>query len=230
MDMDMNRTWHPKHVKKVEEGDRSIAEYEEMKAVMDIIEEESVGSYTSRIMVDLHATSSEKGNFIVLPHDEADDPIIKSLQLPVVIGLNTYLEGTLLEYYHYLGFLAFAFEGGIIGTEYAYQLHTSGIWEILDKAGAISHHDHEVEDHYTKTLADACENLPNLVKTVYRYEVKNDEGFQMLPGYSNFQEIRKGQHIALNHHGNILAPVDGLIFMPLYQQEGEDGFFIVEEV
>ena len=43
------------------------------------------------------------------------------------------------------------------------------------------------------------------------------------------QRVREGEIIAQDRHGEIIAPMDGLIFMPLYQRSGNDGFFIVEE-
>ena len=52
----------------------------------------------------------------------------------------------------------------------------------------------------------------------------------MKEGFKNFDRIEKGQLLATDRHGNILSPTDGLILMPLYQKQGENGFFIVREV
>jgi succinylglutamate desuccinylase len=52
----------------------------------------------------------------------------------------------------------------------------------------------------------------------------------MRPGYANFQPIRRGEHLADDASGPVLAPEDGLILMPLYQSLGTDGFFLVQEV
>ncbi len=52
----------------------------------------------------------------------------------------------------------------------------------------------------------------------------------MEPGFTNFQRIFKGQVLAKNNKGDVLSPVDGNIFMPLYQKQGNDGFFIVQPV
>jgi succinylglutamate desuccinylase len=51
----------------------------------------------------------------------------------------------------------------------------------------------------------------------------------MLPGFKNFDAIEKNQILAKNKHGDILAPYSGYILMPLYQKQGEDGFFIISE-
>ena len=228
LDYDMNRAWTETNLRRIQDDQHDRAEDEEMAALLKIISKESEGAYTQKVMVDLHSTSSEKGNFIVVDEQSATHHIIKALHIPTIIGLEAYLQGTLLEYYHQRGFVSFAFEGGIIGTENVYQLHTSGLWEILDKSGCISHHDHEVEDHYAKLLESVSEGLPKKVYVKHHQRVKKGEGFRMLPGFHNFQKVHEGQHLAINHEGNVYAPLDGLIFMPLYQSEGEDGFFIAE--
>jgi succinylglutamate desuccinylase len=231
IDYDLNRAWTTDRINRVVENEIvNMAEDEEVKEIYEVIENESRGSYTEKVIADLHSTSADKGNFIVISEDEAVHPIIKALHIPTVIGLDNYLTGTLLSYWHQFGYLSFAFEGGMIGTNEVYQLHTSGLWEILDKSGCISHHDHEKEDHYLSHLQEVSEGLPKKVKVKYRKPVTKDDGFQMLPGFHNFQPVHQGQHLAFTNSGSIHAPMDGLLFMPLYQPEGEDGFFIVEEL
>ena len=231
IDYDLNRVWEEDFVRqKLSASSNISAEDEELIELYKVILEESIGDYTEKIIVDLHATSSDKGNFLVVPSDEATHPVVKAIRLPVVINLDKFLKGTLLAYFHQFGYLSFAFEGGIIGTDSAYQLHTSGLWEILDKAGAISHHDHEVEDHYIRQLEAVSDSLPEIVMATYRHAIKKGDGFHMLPGFHNFQRVTKGQQLALDGNGPVLCPIDGMIFMPLYQATGDDGFFIVEDM
>lgn len=231
IDYDLNRAWVDDKVYKAlnSVNGHSQAEDEELRSLYHIIQEESVGDFTTRILADLHATSADKGNFVVVPEDESNHHVIKAVKLPVVVDLDKYLRGTLLSYYNKKGYISFAFEGGMIGTEGVYNLHTSGLWEILDKVGCISHHDHEREDHYARQLLEVSEELPRKVKVLFRYRIHKGEGFRMLPGFHNFQKVEKGQMLAINNEGEIHSPYDGLIFLPLYQNDGEDGFFIVEE-
>jgi len=51
----------------------------------------------------------------------------------------------------------------------------------------------------------------------------------MYPDYKNFQKVSKGEVIAKDKNGEIVAPVDALILMPLYQKQGDDGFFLIKE-
>lgn len=231
LDYDLNRCWNDAHIDAVvRENKNDEAEDEELLELIQMIELETAGSHSETIVIDLHATSADKGNFLVVPGAIASHKVVKAIKLPVVVNLESYLEGTLLEYFHSKGYLSFAFEGGAIGTSESYHLHTSGLWEILDKSGAITHHDHEVEDHYLKQLELESAALPDLVLAKYRHKIEKRDGFHMLPGFHNFQPVKKGQQLAVDQRGPVLSPEDGLIFLPLYQLAGDDGFFLVEEI
>ena len=229
---DLNRCWREEFVDNLMYNHDPSTEQAEDLELLELLGDINahVDSREPKILVDLHATSSENGNFIVIPEDEADNPIVNSLRLPIVIDLEKYLEGTLLEYMHKKGFVSFAFEGGLIGSEKALNLHTSGIWELLYAAKIIERrHDHEFSK-YDSILESFVHNLPHKVSVLYRHRVKNGDGFRMAPGYHNFQKVRKGDKLAIDNNGDIIARENGLIFMPLYQSLGDDGFFVVEEI
>lgn len=50
----------------------------------------------------------------------------------------------------------------------------------------------------------------------------------MLPGFINFQAVEKGMVLAIENGKEVIAPNSGNIFMPLYQNQSADGFFIIE--
>lgn len=52
----------------------------------------------------------------------------------------------------------------------------------------------------------------------------------MEPGFFNFKTIAKGQVLANEKKGQILSHRNARIFMPLYQKQGSDGFFIIRRV
>ncbi len=232
IDYDLNRCWTGDFMSSIFSGTKpQQSEDNNVVELNKIIEQyANAEGYTQKVIIDLHTTSSDNGNFIVVPEDEGFHPVIKALHLPVVIDLDKYLEGTLLSYFHKKGFVSFAFEGGLMGTLDARELHKSGVWEVLDAAGSISHHDHHELDYYENKLLAYAQGLPSVVKAFHRHWVEPDDGFVMNPGYSNFQKVAKGEVLAVDKHGDIAAPDGGLIFMPLYQKEGNDGFFIVNEV
>ena len=52
----------------------------------------------------------------------------------------------------------------------------------------------------------------------------------MRPGFKNFEPIKKNEYLATSEGQEIMSPRGGRIFMPLYQELGEDGFFILTRV
>lgn len=231
-DYDMNRCWTDSFVQSLIDNMQESHFQAEDLEVLDLLselEKFSKGDYTEKILVDLHATSSDNGNFVVIPADEADRPVVRSLQLPTVVDLEKYLEGTLLEFMHHRGFTAFAFEGGLIGSQRSLNLHTSGVWEIIYACGMVERqHDHEFSK-YEKIIASFVNNLPHKVSVLYHHKIQPGDQFSMYPGFENFGPVKKGQLLASDMKGEIRAKEDGLIFMPLYQDLGDDGFFIVQE-
>ncbi|NJN26908.1 MAG: hypothetical protein HC819_13470 [Cyclobacteriaceae bacterium] len=52
----------------------------------------------------------------------------------------------------------------------------------------------------------------------------------MKAGYVNFQHVDKGEILAHDNHGPVASTRNAHIFMPLYQDQGCDGFFLVQEI
>ncbi len=230
IDYDLNRCWTEEFVRQVYNKDHTLAEDIELRALHQTILEFKDHDYPVKTLIDLHTTSSEKGNFIVVPQSEAGNAMVKRLQQPVVIDLDLHLSGTLLKYLQQYGFLAMAFEGGLIGSSEAIDLHVAGIWEILKASGAI---DQDVDSsfiHSSKKLAEYSKDLPGFVKVKYHHKITEADGFTMEQGYRNFQPVKQGELVATDIYGPVRAPVSGLMFLPLYQTSGDDGFFIVEEI
>jgi hypothetical protein len=47
----------------------------------------------------------------------------------------------------------------------------------------------------------------------------------MEPGFKNLDHAKNQQLLARDRNGEIRAPHDGLVMLPLYQPQGDDGFF-----
>jgi len=188
------------------------------------------GTPTQRIFVDLHATSASGGGFSVIRDTEANREIAARMHLPLIFGLETQLQATLMNLLYRLGMTGIVFEGGQIGSTEALEVHTAGIWTLLAGLGCL--HPKDVPDYrrHINRMIDAADGLPKAVQTRYRHAVQPDDGFVMQPGFGNFNPVRQGDLLAHDHRGPVLAPRDGLLLMPLYQQQGEDGFFLVDVV
>ncbi len=232
IDYDLNRCWLDEKVAQIyRKEQRAQAEDIELFALHElIISYRNKHKRGEKIIMDLHTTSSEKGNFVVIPQNEARHPIVRALKQPVVVDLHQYLKGTMLRYFQDRGFLAFAFEGGMIGTQEAIELHAAGIWELLQASGSITTNTEKSSLSQSVILEEYARNLPHFIKVLYHHWIEDDDGFVMQPGYENFQAVTKGEIVAHDKHGAVQAPVNGMMFLPLYQNAGNDGFFIVEEI
>jgi succinylglutamate desuccinylase len=52
----------------------------------------------------------------------------------------------------------------------------------------------------------------------------------MLNGFKSFEKITKGTELAIHNNVEIMSPYNGRIFMPLYQKQGAEGFFIINPI
>ncbi len=232
VDYDMNRCWYDHHIHALKFGQAERKSSEDME-VLDLlhwIQEESIGQYTERVMMDLHATSSENGVFIVIPQEETKLEIPKSMHIPIIFGLEKKIGGTLLNYFPSQDFVSFAFEGGVIGSEEAIKLHKTGVWDVLYASGCIQVEREERHHDVMEYIQNDHRPHPPRVSVLYRHAINRQDNFKMLPGFSNFQKIKAGDVLALDKTGEIKSPIDGLLIMPLYQDTGNDGFFIAEEI
>ena len=232
VDYDLNRCWREDHLQYLFKNQEKLhkAEDQEALAVFKILEHYLHAPYENKILVDLHTTSSDKGSFIVIPEYYATQPLVKNLHLPVVLNLESYLKGTLSNYACERGMLAFAFEGGLIGSQEAINIHTAGIWEILQTAGTIPYQTSNNFTTYRNLLKLHAQGLPELVHVTGIHWVHEGDQFSMKPGYKNFTPVQKDEILAYDKNGAVKAPRSGMIFMPLYQNQGNDGFFIIEKV
>ncbi|MFY0594090.1 succinylglutamate desuccinylase/aspartoacylase family protein [Roseivirga sp.] len=226
LDHDLNRCWTDEHIQQCLSNPNDLVnEDKELVELYHLINEVLSEDYKQKFVIDLHTTSADNGNFLVYPGKVDETTIAEKLGLPMITNLDDYLQGTtLLKYYSSEEVVSFAFEGGQIGSPKAIDIHTEGIWQLLQLSGIIA------QTEAPKLLIDPKENLPSLLRVIHRHGVKVGDAFKMKGGFKSFQPIAKGELIAEDNNGEITAPKEGRIFMPLYQAAGDDGFFIVEEI
>jgi len=68
------------------------------------------------------------------------------------------------------------------------------------------------------------------VEVRYRHGITAEDHFRMAPGFITFERVDEGQAVAVDREGEVRTPQPGLLLMPLYQNQGDDGFFIVRPV
>lgn len=182
--------------------------------------------------IDLHTTSADGGIFSIPYTDVQSLALAKELGAPVVKGLAQGVGGTSLHFFKSENFdwiptTTVAFEAGQHDDPLSIRRAVAVLVHALRAAGNVRAKD--VESHHETILQRYARKLPKVVELLYVHRIRSGDAFQMLPNFKNFQAVRKGQPLARDIHGWIVAPEDALILMPLYQKQGSDGFFLVKE-
>jgi len=233
LDEDMNRIWFPSIIDKIRRtpaADIDCVERREIKELLGILDEYfGPGMAGKAIFVDLHTFSAPGCMFSLAPRDQNHLEWLEPLQIPIIFGIEKTLHGTALKYIQDFGDVAFGIEGGQHEAPQAVENHVSALFLLLRELGCITTEQVPEIEEYRKNLIGENKNLPKYVELVYQHIVEPEDEFKMREGFSNFQEIRAGEWLACDRNGKIIAQSDGYILMPLYQEKGNDGFFIVQE-
>lgn len=181
------------------------------------------------VILDLHTTGAEGGIFAIPAESPGSLELAVNLHAPVVKGMFMGIKGTLLKFFvHHLkdiSLRAVAFEAGQHDDVLSVNRTIAAVINCMRTIGCVKAE--HVENRHDKLLIDFSSGLPKVSDLICRYGVRPEDEFRMLPGYSNFQEVKEGELLAYDRNGPVHSPMDGLILMPLYQKQGEDGFFII---
>lgn len=231
---DLNRCWIPDHIGYIKSNPKSKLSPEdiEIKEILDIIDHEIQRCQPQKVyFLDLHTTSSGGGIFAVTTDQEESIHIAHDLHVPVVLGLLDGIQGTTLHYFNDenigLPTVAIAFEGGQHQDPISIKRCIAATINFMRTIGTVSAED--VENRHDHLLLQYSADLPDVVGLKYKYHIDDNKLWRMLPGYKNFQPVQKGEVLAYYENKEITSMYDGMILMPLYQDQGEDGFFIVEK-
>lgn len=220
IEADLNRIWAP-NGQAVSSPSESVERTEIIKILEEILQETD-----KPIMVfDLHTTSAESIPFIAIGDTLRNRYIASRFPVPIVLGLEEHMKGTLFSFLSRSGISSIIFEAGQHNDESSIKNHTTFIWQALITSGCIESNSHR---GIPKLISYSFE--ANIMETVSRYGIELEDEYEVKPGFKNFDPINKSTLIA-NHNGESVYPQkDGMIFLPLYQKQGRDGFFIVKKV
>tara|TARA_R100001460_G_scaffold108366_1_gene159246 strand:+ start:1463 stop:2431 length:969 start_codon:yes stop_codon:yes gene_type:complete len=235
IDEDMNRIWFTSILDKVRRtpfGEILTAERRETKAVLEIIDPIILNENKNEtvIFADLHTFSAETGLFAISSREKKNVDLLSKLNVPLIFGIEKALHGTALKYIQSTGNIGFAFEAGMHFSESAEFNATAGIYALLNASGCLDLSHIPDYEPYHDFLAQQTAGLPKKVEFIYKHIIEEDDEFVMRPGFKNFDKIKKGDWLANDKLGRIEAQAEGYILMPLYQEQGDDGFFIVKDL
>ncbi len=235
IEKDLNRLWTPTRVYDAlqDPADTLTEDEQSLRGLVQTInqfvdEVEPCAIY----FLDMHTTSSDGGIFAILTDDAGSIDVASRLDLPCVYEMLKNVSHSALNYMqaHDWGApcYAMAFEAGHHKDPFSVYRHFAAAMRFISIA-KISTQD--LTDHpYDHMLDIYVTTLPKSVSAKYRYGIVDDRLFAMKPGYKHFSPVKKGDIVARYDGNYVYAPMDGLILMPLYQKQGGDGFFIVQEI
>jgi len=224
--MDLNRIWDIKHFKRA--NDYQAAELFELQALRAVIEKELKGDYTKAYLIDLHTTSAPTIPFCVTINSEDNKDFVEKMDVPYITGLIGHLDGTMLAWMCEKGHCGMAFEAGQHHSKTSIYKHEAFVRLAMYHIGMIPDMDANKITDLKEMLEDELKPKHSHFALIERYRIDEEEEFKMEVGYANFEKIIKGEVLATNKSGDIVSTVNGNIFMPLYQSQGNDGFFIIK--
>jgi len=231
LDRDLNRSFVPERLValRVSHDPHGSEEREALELVAlfdDLAEEESSGLF----LLDLHSTSSHGAAFAILDDTLANRAFAFALPVPRVLGLEEEVSGTITAWANRRGIVAAAFECGQHDDPESVARAEAAVWIALESSGVIAkdvRREAAAARHY---LCAESVGLPSVCEVRYRHALGADHDFTMQPGYRNFHPVNAGELLASDGDDPVTLDHDALLLMPLYQGQGEDGFFIVHEV
>lgn len=235
LDRDLNRMWGKDELATARSAQRAALtpEQAELVDLADVLQHELVRAQGPVTLLDLHSTSGAGPPFTILAHPDKSRELARALDVPVLLGLERILGGTLLEWMTSMGHHAVVLEGGQNVSPATIDNHESAIWVFLAAAGMIDAASGErLAAHKLRLHASAGE-LPRLLEICYRHELQPGERFQMVPGWNNFSPVESGAllaHAGDNLELEVRAPQSATMIMPRYQGQGLDGFFLAKQV
>ena len=229
---DLNRLWTPHNIKQCQTGTfdkKNCAEYAEMADILHEVDRITAQATGKIYCIDLHSTSAPTLPFAPLNDQIRNREFVEHFPIPVILGIEEFISGTLLSYFNEREIIAVGFEAGQHLDPETQSLHYDFCQLALTITGNISAKD-LAESDIARQRLEVKGGGAAFYDIRYLYKITPGENFKMLPGFKSFQKIAQKQHLADNEHGPISSPYSGTIFMPLYQSLGSEGFFLIQNI
>lgn len=224
---DLNRVWTEPQIEALEaRGDeKMIDEDREAKEILTSIRHAISRARGQVYLVDLHTTSAAGIPFVIFGDTLPQRHFCRDLPLPIVMGLEEQIDGALASYWTRQGCITFTVEGGQHDDPGSIDNLEATLLIAAESAGLFPRGAVKQVREAQELLRSRRGNLPRVMEVVERHAITPEDGFKMAPGFKNLDHAREGQLLATDKNGEIRAPKDGIVILPLYQGKGDDGFF-----
>jgi len=236
VDQDLNRIWNEEALGRAARGEPRTSEEGELRGILAALAVYMQGGagpdgVPKRVaLLDLHSTSAAGAPFSVTADTVQNRHLSLAFPVPVLLGLEERLDGTLLSHFSEMGHVAVCLEGGQNEAPSTVLHHEAAIWIALVASGLVRRADAPDLDGLRARLSDAASGLPRVVEVRHRHEIPAGGDFRMDPGHANFDWVERGEGLASSDGTRVTTPTTGLLLMPRYQGQGNDGFFVGREV
>ncbi len=230
LDKDLNRIWTKEQLFNLDTKDNYNREELEQRELFKLVESIIKRNTGPIYFIDFHTTSSKTIPFITINDAMINRKFSKLFPVPIVLGIEEYLNGPLLSYINELGYVSLGFESGQHDEKEAVDNCIYFIYLSMVYAGLISENQVPNFTEQYDNLKVNAKSLNQIFEVVYLHRIRKYEEFKMKNGFQSFQKIERGIPIAVSNNREIRSRYKARIFMPLYQKKGEEGFFIIKPI
>ncbi len=231
LSLDLNRIWRPERLQKVRSVQGGLQDEEAEMAALDAILAECIGlARGPACVVDLHTTSGPGPAFTVLHDTLMNRRFARALRIPLALGLEEELNGTLSDHLTDQGVIALTVETGQHDDHRSIDRAQAALWIVLDVAGLLPERYRRETEGARRQLERETRGLPAAVEVRFRHAIGAGGEYRTNPGFSSFGQVREGQIVGTQDGRPVSAPMSGLLLMPLYQEQGNDGFFVTRPI
>jgi predicted deacylase len=230
LDEDLNRIWTNQRIEQLDKKPKLLDEENEMKDLLNLIQNILQDAKGPVYFIDFHTTSSKSYPFIAINDALINRKFAMQYPVPIVLGIEEYLDGPMLSYINQKGYVAIGFEAGQHQDEKSVKHTEAFIYLTLNFTGSIKKKKFPALPQYFNDLKKSSGDLHKVFEIVYLHKIGEWDRFKMHVGFESFQVIRKGMELAIHNNQIVKSPFSGRIFMPLYQSQGSDGFFIIHSI
>ncbi|MFT0713509.1 succinylglutamate desuccinylase/aspartoacylase family protein [Flagellimonas lutimaris] len=227
---DLNRIWFQERIERIVHS-REIkhSEEEELSQLFRMLHNILDTGTPPFYFMDLHTTSSDTSPFMVLNDSLLNRKYASNYPLPIILGIEEYLKGALLSYINELGYVSLGFESGQHDDDKAVESCIEFIRYSLTLTQSVNVSE-EKRQQLKGVIADSG-NAPHRFYEIYhQHDIGSKNDFKMLPGFINFQVIPKGVSLAVVDGVQLKTTKKRQIFMPLYQDQGNEGFYFIRPI
>lgn len=233
---DLNRLFIPAEIDRLmtqPDPESLLDEDWEMVDLIRVIRNEIDDYRPERVVVlDIHSTSAEGGIFVIASQHPESVRIGTELHAPVVLDFDLKVHGTTMAY-----FTSAHFPAEMVTIVFECGQHTAGLSvnralaamiNCMRTIGCVRPKD--VENKYDRILLEYSRGLPKVARLIEHYRTIDATAFALTRNYENFEAVSAGETIAMDSGLPVKARQDGLILLPKYQEQGDDGYFLVRPV